>query len=188
MIRRPPRSTLFPYTTLFRSRLRALAQVAEKEAQNALARSRRRRHVLVDRRQRGLRQEDGKGEVARSLAPPVLTGGAPQDRPGDGDRLTQRTGGAHQSKIRKTGEVVEVREVRGGPPTSSNLQNLSRVAPAASAASGPDRTSRLLRRPGGTGRPCNRPTTGTGTGRRCSRRRPRGRAWQTASRTARTAA
>src|SRR2546426_12822073 len=120
MIRRPPRSTLFPYTTLFRSlaevllvrldvvlgeaererrvrvvptdqvrmlclellldaipqpgddvaravavdrlvesqggidhqigdvRLRALAQVAEKEAQNALARSRRRRHVLVD--------------------------------------------------------------------------------------------------------------------------------------------
>src|SRR3989449_10662171 len=116
MIRRPPRSTLFPYTTLFRSRLRALAQVAEKEAQNALARSRRRRHVLVDRRQRGLRQEDGKGEVARSLAPPVLTGGAPQDRPGDGDRLTQRTGGAHQSKIRKTGEGVEGREGRGGPP------------------------------------------------------------------------
>src|SRR2546422_7068326 len=63
MIRRPPRSTLFPYTTLFRSRLRALAQVAEKEAQNALARSRRRRHVLVDRRQRGLRQEHGKWEV-----------------------------------------------------------------------------------------------------------------------------
>src|SRR2546422_11225174 len=27
MIRRPPRSTLFPYTTLFRSHLRALAQV-----------------------------------------------------------------------------------------------------------------------------------------------------------------
>src|SRR3989442_2926649 len=27
MIRRPPRSTLFPYTTLFRSRLRAAAQV-----------------------------------------------------------------------------------------------------------------------------------------------------------------
>src|SRR5258708_25952447 len=28
MIRRPPRSTLFPYTTLFRSYLRAFAQVA----------------------------------------------------------------------------------------------------------------------------------------------------------------
>src|SRR3712207_7761424 len=26
MIRRPPRSTLFPYTTLFRSRLRAIAE------------------------------------------------------------------------------------------------------------------------------------------------------------------
>src|SRR2546422_10844013 len=97
-------------------RLRALAQVAEQEAQNALARSRRRRHVLVDRRQRGLRQEDGKGEVARSLAPPVLTGGGPQGRPGGRDRLTQRTGGAHQTTIRKRGEggggwAVE----RGGP-------------------------------------------------------------------------
>src|SRR2546430_4671291 len=28
MIRRPPRSTLFPYTTLFRSRLQALARAA----------------------------------------------------------------------------------------------------------------------------------------------------------------
>src|SRR3712207_8420429 len=28
MIRRPPRSTLFPYTTLFRSRIRALGQKA----------------------------------------------------------------------------------------------------------------------------------------------------------------
>ena len=30
MIRRPPRSTLFPYTTLFRSELRAIADVADK--------------------------------------------------------------------------------------------------------------------------------------------------------------
>src|SRR3712207_6904858 len=29
MIRRPPRSTLFPYTTLFRSDLRAVREVAE---------------------------------------------------------------------------------------------------------------------------------------------------------------
>src|SRR5436305_9217867 len=29
MIRRPPRSTLFPYTTLFRSRRRAIARVRE---------------------------------------------------------------------------------------------------------------------------------------------------------------
>src|SRR2546422_7669164 len=31
MIRRPPRSTLFPYTTLFRSRLAANAQVPHEE-------------------------------------------------------------------------------------------------------------------------------------------------------------
>src|SRR5260370_17801649 len=32
MIRRPPRSTLFPYTTLFRSRVARLNQDAEREA------------------------------------------------------------------------------------------------------------------------------------------------------------
>src|SRR2546422_6973164 len=37
MIRRPPRSTLFPYTTLFRSRSRVIFQVAAGDAQ-ALAR------------------------------------------------------------------------------------------------------------------------------------------------------
>src|SRR2546422_5818304 len=31
MIRRPPRSTLFPYTTLFRSHRRARAPIAERE-------------------------------------------------------------------------------------------------------------------------------------------------------------
>src|SRR5438034_3074462 len=42
MIRRPPRSTLFPYTTLFRSEVKALLQRAKRdpalrEAQRALA-------------------------------------------------------------------------------------------------------------------------------------------------------
>src|SRR3712207_9105036 len=32
MIRRPPRSTLFPYTTLFRSRQRAIADASERVA------------------------------------------------------------------------------------------------------------------------------------------------------------
>src|SRR3712207_8702926 len=36
MIRRPPRSTLFPYTTLFRSLIRALTVVALLSAVNAL--------------------------------------------------------------------------------------------------------------------------------------------------------
>src|SRR5256885_8259342 len=39
MIRRPPRSTLFPYTTLFRSRRRGL--VAPRGARGARARDRR---------------------------------------------------------------------------------------------------------------------------------------------------
>src|SRR2546429_1141860 len=36
MIRRPPRSTLFPYTTLFRSHLAAVAMVSREEAREAL--------------------------------------------------------------------------------------------------------------------------------------------------------
>src|SRR2546422_6389663 len=35
MIRRPPRSTLFPYTTLFRSQLRGGARVRREAAQDA---------------------------------------------------------------------------------------------------------------------------------------------------------
>src|SRR2546425_12407887 len=37
MIRRPPRSTLFPYTTLFRSRIHALAQRDELHLRRDLA-------------------------------------------------------------------------------------------------------------------------------------------------------
>src|SRR2546422_7125930 len=36
MIRRPPRSTLFPYTTLFRSRMRTAVAAALREAQVGL--------------------------------------------------------------------------------------------------------------------------------------------------------
>src|SRR3712207_7533184 len=35
MIRRPPRSTLFPYTTLFRSKVNEARQTMERLAQNA---------------------------------------------------------------------------------------------------------------------------------------------------------
>src|SRR5690606_41845169 len=47
MIRRPPRSTLFPYTTLFRSRLAAMAS-GVAEAKLAEQRRQRRRLVLAD--------------------------------------------------------------------------------------------------------------------------------------------
>src|SRR2546430_8389812 len=36
MIRRPPRSTLFPYTTLFRSKLRLNAPMANKQGKTSL--------------------------------------------------------------------------------------------------------------------------------------------------------
>src|SRR3989440_9609086 len=38
MIRRPPRSTLFPYTTLFRSRKRSLSEVFDGSAGNGNSR------------------------------------------------------------------------------------------------------------------------------------------------------
>src|SRR3712207_9367944 len=52
MIRRPPRSTLFPYTTLFRSVLRALDQLAGHRHEVGL-----RRRDLAERARR-LRGED----------------------------------------------------------------------------------------------------------------------------------
>src|SRR2546430_3122385 len=50
MIRRPPRSTLFPYTTLFRSPLRRLCIDAFERARELLldAESHRKRQILVE--------------------------------------------------------------------------------------------------------------------------------------------
>src|SRR3712207_7528310 len=51
MIRRPPRSTLFPYTTLFRSGLEALLVAhAGIEPKVVVARVENHRHAIVDRR------------------------------------------------------------------------------------------------------------------------------------------
>src|SRR3712207_8226929 len=72
MIRRPPRSTLFPYTTLFRSR-------------------RGRRRARPERRgARGVGAEPGGGAVPRA-------GAAPVDRrdPGRGDRKSTRLNSSH---------------------------------------------------------------------------------------------
>src|SRR3712207_8120858 len=64
MIRRPPRSTLFPYTTLFRSDRHARAERADRHAESL--RDRRRR----DRQQRAvvLLEEPGGGERQQQLA------------------------------------------------------------------------------------------------------------------------
>src|SRR2546421_8739351 len=50
MIRRPPRSTLFPYTTLFRSALARLADLRLAAAQRSLTGRRKLAFVLEDRK------------------------------------------------------------------------------------------------------------------------------------------
>src|SRR2546422_5598006 len=57
MIRRPPRSTLFPYTTLFRSRCVAIADVQVHIAEKVVDRvGREVRESFVDQARDGLRQ------------------------------------------------------------------------------------------------------------------------------------
>src|SRR3712207_7932021 len=71
MIRRPPRSTLFPYTTLFRSRVGQLGWLSVGQG---LARSHDVRRAAVGEDVFGLhggqpgvhRDDDGAGEVGRS--------------------------------------------------------------------------------------------------------------------------
>src|SRR5260370_23887005 len=53
MIRRPPRSTLFPYTTLFRS---------GRERRRPLG---RRRHLLLGRRSKGVRRRQVRSRLRR---------------------------------------------------------------------------------------------------------------------------
>src|SRR3989475_7424247 len=65
MIRRPPRSTLFPYTTLFRSALRRAVEVGATKARRALETA-----VLVQDDARCHQSGPGQpvGEQGRSLA------------------------------------------------------------------------------------------------------------------------
>src|SRR3712207_8817563 len=60
MIRRPPRSTLFPYTTLFRSHLDRLESLAKATAASAEARRWR-------ARKNGLRDQEEESSEVRSL-------------------------------------------------------------------------------------------------------------------------
>src|SRR2546430_5454432 len=71
MIRRPPRSTLFPYTTLFRSRRR------QRRPGNSEQRAGRDQH-LGGRRERG----DHRGDAERR--------GANQEKPAAADPIAQR--------------------------------------------------------------------------------------------------
>src|SRR5258705_3114421 len=67
MIRRPPRSTLFPYTTLFRSKLGAydylIKPVDLEELELALQHGLRQRQLELDRRQLEQRSEEHTSEL-----------------------------------------------------------------------------------------------------------------------------
>src|SRR5258708_25631668 len=63
MIRRPPRSTLFPYTTLFRSELQQRARAHDLALENIYGRVRR---VLV--RHAGLSNSSPRAEIAARVA------------------------------------------------------------------------------------------------------------------------
>src|SRR2546422_5054000 len=65
MIRRPPRSTLFPYTTLFRSRDRAPPQGDDSRQGAAGGLGRRRTHEVPG--QGGLRSEEHTSELQSRL-------------------------------------------------------------------------------------------------------------------------
>src|SRR3712207_7716532 len=62
MIRRPPRSTLFPYTTLFRSNVEQAARPAAE---------RRELHPVADAERRTLRREPGAHAFGRALLEPI---------------------------------------------------------------------------------------------------------------------
>src|SRR3712207_8933116 len=79
MIRRPPRSTLFPYTTLFRSQDRAVVHDADGD-QPAL------HHCRRERTQAPAGEPDA-GEVRAADAGP--------DRPTEGDRKSTRLNSSH---------------------------------------------------------------------------------------------
>src|SRR3989441_6992230 len=64
MIRRPPRSTLFPYTTLFRS---PLPGVADLEDQDAIVAEQNRGLILHDQQLDAIRSEEHTSEL-QSLA------------------------------------------------------------------------------------------------------------------------
>src|SRR2546430_17734959 len=85
MIRRPPRSTLFPYTTLFRSR--AAAQSSERAPGSQLARAAARRLRACDAIHAVLELGDAAGRRTQAAEEPLLLGrGRREGRGGGGGR------------------------------------------------------------------------------------------------------
>src|SRR5258708_20722732 len=81
MIRRPPRSTLFPYTTLFRSMMQQMAGRFGLGAGGG------------GRAKKGKKGKKGKG---RGPTAPKVRGGLPAGFPGHRDRKSTRLNSSHQ--------------------------------------------------------------------------------------------
>src|SRR3712207_8077819 len=86
MIRRPPRSTLFPYTTLFRSRLREDARRLPLGARPGSA----------GRGDAGAVREPAEGAELRRRAEPARPAGGHRVAP-DGDRKSTRLNSSHSN-------------------------------------------------------------------------------------------
>src|SRR5436190_22874175 len=106
MIRRPPRSTLFPYTTLFRSSWSARA-----------------RALVSGRCTRELAQDVGRGESRVDRLVPLVAGGSA----GPGQRLLQRVGGEHPEADREPVRQRDVAEPARG--LARDVLEMGRLAP-----------------------------------------------------------
>src|SRR2546422_2211828 len=111
MIRRPPRSTLFPYTTLFRSPGSAL-ESARRQAPCAACR------VLVQRRRLGGMLEIG-SRLARSFRQPLQT-----DPLAEGRELARAEAMGTPRRLALWQEPV------GRAPTRPNPSDIEREEPA----------------------------------------------------------
>src|SRR3712207_7195406 len=89
MIRRPPRSTLFPYTTLFRSQVREVGEGAAPEPLRRLGRRGRAPRALAAR---GARGGPRRARVRRGRAAARRRGAVPGRA---GDRKSTRLNSSH---------------------------------------------------------------------------------------------
>src|SRR5690242_14313890 len=111
MIRRPPRSTLFPYTTLFRSLVRALAAAGSSPSIGTCACLRREFPGEPDAGNPHLRFDEGRVGRAPALPSLLLY------------RLVAPRGRGRKRAWGKSGKVFRVRYVRGanaGPVASKS--------------------------------------------------------------------
>src|SRR3712207_7488081 len=89
MIRRPPRSTLFPYTTLFRSRHRGPAQLLGRVAHE------RERLARVDADDAHARRQPREGQTLALVVAPRLFGVLPRRDVVVEDRKSTRLNSSH---------------------------------------------------------------------------------------------